>query len=248
MSDIRQSFWDARKYPLIYFAVGYSLAVSSNLAVAVVQQSKVAVWLFGVGAPLVVVLVILTPLFGRLVSRLRLEIAPELLQKARHYRGVVVLISVGPGVATAEAAARYHASISPDLYVWMLASDQSRNLALDLERKLFTENVVKRGHVFLIDLSDDDFENPERVRAAIEDRVYGELPEGIEEHDVVIDVTGGKKTTTAGAFLAALPAGRRMEVNNPRVVGPDGRGVEPGVPMEIVVDYRLKKIARKPSR
>jgi hypothetical protein len=241
LREILQSFWDARKYPLIYFAVLYGLAVSSNLAVAAVQRSTLAAWLVGLGMPLVVLIVIITGQLSRFFPR---SIETAILPKARHYRGLVVLISMGSGVETAEAAARYHAGASSDLYVWMLASAQSRVDAVGLEGTLISQGLVKHGHVFLIDLSDEGFENPESVRDAIERKVYGKLPEGIEERDVIIDVTGGRKTTTAGAFLAGLPAGRRMQVNNPSEVDAEGHGIKPGDPMEIVVDYRLKRISR----
>ncbi len=76
---------------------------------------------------------------------------------------------------------------------------------------------------------------------AIEEHVFQSLPSGIEESDVIVDITGGRKATTAGAFLAALPRGRRLEVVNPKKSEYRGRGLEPDDPMEIAIDYEVKR-------
>lgn len=242
MSDFRQSVWDPRKGPVTYIAAGYLLALSSNLFSSVLQKSAIAAWTFAVLPPLVVLGLVVSGRFPRLFAR-----TPdiEILATARACRGLVVLVSLRDGVATADAAARYHARFSRDLYVWMLASAQSRAAAVELKTRLVQEDILQDERVRFIDLSDADFENPERVRTAIEERVYQKLPDDIEEHDVIVDVTGGRKTTSAGAFLAALPAGRRIEVNKPSETDEAGRGTKPGDPMEIVIDYRLKKLTRK---
>ena len=91
----------------------------------------------------------------------------------------------------------------------------------------------------------DSFEDPEQVKDAIEDKVYGELPAGMRPDDIVIDITGGRKTTTAGAFLAGLPRGRHLEYNSPSEINIRGQGVKPGIPIQISLDYELRKLKRR---
>lgn len=98
--------------------------------------------------------------------------------------------------------------------------------------------------VRLVVLPVAEFSNPEKVREAIEE-IYAQLPEDVEEKDIIIDITGGMKTTTAGAFLAALPPGRHLEVVSPAQVDKDGRGLTPETTIQITIDYSIKKVRRR---
>jgi hypothetical protein len=97
----------------------------------------------------------------------------------------------------------------------------------------------------LLHLSNREFDNPERVRKTIDQEVFENLPTGMEASDVLIDITGGFKTTTAGAFLAGLPEGRRLQIVRPLTTDERGRGLKPGDPDEIAIDYRVKPLWRK---
>jgi hypothetical protein len=245
LRNVQQGFWDARKYPLTYFGVAYSLGLSANLISALLWTNQIARWVIGLVPPVFVVAVILSKFFPRFLPQREVEVSSDFLRPARHYKGVVTIISLGPGVASAEAAARYHAATNPGLFLWMITSPGSHHPALLMEAKLLQEHVVSHGRTRLIALSDDDFNNPEKVREAIEAKVYDDLPPDLSESDVVIDLTGGRKLTTAGAFLAALPQGRRIEVNEPAVIDPAGHAVSAGDPIEIVLDYHLRKLSRR---
>lgn len=240
MSELRESLWDSRRYPLLYFAIAYALGVSASLAANVLPAYPYVAWFVGLG-PCALVLILIY--FRRLFPPERVTFESELLAQARPARGLVVFASPGEGIKTAEAAIRYHKSSRPDLRVWLFHSDTSLEHAVGLKGAMLREGMLTDDKLTLHGMSDADFINPERVREDIEQKVFQSLDSSMGQQDVIIDLTGGRKTTTAGAFLAALPLGRRMEVVNPRSTDSNVRGTEPGDPMEIVLEYRIKRVA-----
>jgi hypothetical protein len=66
------------------------------------------------------------------------------------------------------------------------------------------------------------------------------MPEHFFEDDIIIDITGGRKLTTAGAFLAGLPKGRHLEVINPKPTSADQHGPIPDDPLEIDISFDVK--------
>jgi hypothetical protein len=56
-----------------------------------------------------------------------------------------------------------------------------------------------------------DFENPGEIVSAVEE-IYRDLKsEGMRDSDVIVDVTGGQKTTTAAATAVSLDRRRRFQ-------------------------------------
>ncbi|MBM4028234.1 MAG: hypothetical protein FJ280_23000 [Planctomycetes bacterium] len=234
--SIRESFWDARRSPLIFFAVAYFFGVSVNLASSLEFVARHKWWIL-LGVPAVIVIVILSPLFPQVWPRRRAE-PVSTIQPARKYRGLVVFASVGAGIETAIAAIRYQ---NPE-FVWCFHSDKSQNDAFKLKESFLREGLLTDEKLRLLRLTDEEFDNPGTVREAIENSVFSVLPEGMTERDVIIDMTGGLKTTTAGAFLAGLSPDRNIEIMKPASTDERGRGQVAGQPLEISISYRLKRV------
>lgn len=151
--------------------------------------------------------------------------------------------SHGEGIATARKAIEYHLPHR----LWVIHSDLSKpDFETDIRDWAVANRHLTASQICPIPLSDEQFEDPGTVQNEIDRKVYGDLPENWLEGDVIIDITGGRKQTTAGAFLAALPPGRRLEVNIPEAVSSeDARGKVPGDPVEIEISRRLKKVGRR---
>ena len=167
------------------------------------------------------------------------EVDRAALKSAGRYAGVVAFASAGAGLATVRRAIDHHRP----RHAWIFCSDQSEAEARQLGAELVREGMIAAEGLHHRRLSDEEFTNPEAVRAAMKTEVYAHLDEhGLAEEEVVIDFTGGKKETTAGALLAGLPPGRNIEVVRPAAVDPDQRGTVAGEVMEIDLRYRLRPV------
>lgn len=244
--SFRTSLWDPRAKPWFYFLVFFLLGISVNLVSAMVTPSSVPWWLLVVAPPLLVLFLIWSPQFRAFVQRMNGEAIPSIFVGAKACKGLVVFASMGGGIATARAAVVYHRTQLER--VWLICSTQSKQNAESLKAGL--ENAadelarIPKGVITLVEVSDAVFSDPESIRTCIESNVYDRLPDGMEEDDVMIDFTGGLKTTSAGAFLAGLPFGRRLEVIDPKNVDLNGKGMDPGDTREIRISYRLKRVDR----
>jgi hypothetical protein len=238
-----KAFWSAEANPLAFFVVAYLVGISVNLASNWFQsylETKNASILKAaiiIGIPGVVMLAMS---LARL--RTREEIASSHLQPATRARVLVVFASPGGGIDTARMAIKYHA---PTLdTAWLICSvggDVSSEAAAEaLRGELERERFVLPGLIQILRLPNSKFEDPEAIRGTVQD-IYEKLPDHLTERDVIIDITGGRKATTAGAFLAGLPKGRRLEVINPLATDESGHGTKPGDPVEIVIDYSLRR-------
>ncbi len=232
------AFLEPRKSPLVFLAASYVFGMSINLTAATFEAQSIPWWLVVAGVPIAGVLLIATPLIRKIWPPLRIEFGDTLI-KAKPCKGLVVLVSPGKGAATAEAAIRYHASAL--IKVWLVHSETSKQAALALIDELSGEDGFKADQFEPVPLSDGYFEAPDTVRQTLEERVYGRLPLGMEEGDVIVDFTGGRKTTTAGAFLAGLPRPRRLQVVQPQKTDVRKRGLKAGEPLEVRIEYRLKR-------
>jgi hypothetical protein len=241
--EVHKDFWRATLEAIFLTAATFVLAVSSNLASASLPElTGVCWWFWTLLGPVLFVFAV-----GRLWTRLALrELEPTVTsgQPPPPCKGLVVLVSHGYGVATAKKAIEYHQARLERL--WMVHSEMSLADAEEIRRELLAAGKLRHGLIAPIPLSNADFADPGKVQEAIETNVYGQLPESWRESDVILDITGGQKQTTAGAFLAGLPKGRRLEVNKFAKIDPQtGRGEEPGDPVEITIDYDLKPIRRR---
>ncbi len=225
--------------PILLLVVSSLLSFAGNLAAASVEADSELWRLLLIGAPTLAVLVIGGYLLWHLRRPLSVHLSHTLIDNARPCRGLVVLVSPGPGSESAKAAVRYHAASLK--HVWLVHSDRSRSAATEVVEEISQEGVYG-GPFETIPISDSQFESyPEVVRERIEDGVFQRLPEGVEESDVVIDVTGGRKATTAGAFLVALRPGRRMQIVKPKETDDRARATHADDPVEIVLDYQVTR-------
>ncbi|MEO8381526.1 MAG: hypothetical protein ABI779_17835 [Acidobacteriota bacterium] len=171
-----------------------------------------------------------------LLPQRALEPVSSLKIPATKHRGLIAFVSVGAGSATAEAAIRYHRESL--VRAWLLHSPLSKRNAETLAE---TFGPLVR----LVPMTEEEFGDPEAVKGAIE-RIYSELSDfNLAASDVVIDITGGTKTTTAGAFLAGLPADRNLQVIRAATKDTDGRALQAGEPIEIDISYALKPLRRR---
>lgn len=162
------------------------------------------------------------------------------ISRANPFRGLVVFVSPGRGSGTAVRAVEYHGAALE--HVWLVHSDASRETAEEVLEELSQRPHLRREMFELVHLADAQFDNPGAVQDLIERVVFQALPEGISETEVIIDLTGGMKGTSAGAFLAGLPRGRRLEYVPAAVKDARGRGTLPGAPIEIGIDFKLKRV------
>ncbi len=200
-------------------------------------------WAIGLGVPAVLVAVILSPWFSRVWPLRRPEPVPTVFPKARACKGLVVIVSPGAGSGSARAAVEYHLAGGLE-QVWLVYSDASAGEAEALREELSRKPQLTASRVLPVPFSNSGFQDPEQVRAGIEEGVYGRLPEGMEAGDVILDLTGGPKTASVGAFLAGLPPGRRLEVVRAGTMDSRLRAESPADPFEICLDYKLKRVRR----
>ena len=242
LSRLREALIDQRRIPIVFVLGAFLSGIAVNDATAWVASRwpKLTPGWLALGVLGFLLLVLQSDWFFRLW---RGAGPRSLVVRAGHCRGLVVFASMGGGIATAEAAIRWHAAGLER--VWILHSDLSRAAAEKLANGFRDEEGFRSISFETVYLTNEDFDNPEEVRAVLDERVYGALGAAMEDREVVIDFTGGTKTTTAGAFLAGLPEGRRMQVNRPAEKDDQGRGMLPGPPFEILIDYRLKRMRRK---
>lgn len=243
----REAFWNPNAGPIIFFAAAYLIGISVNLTSGLIEETwgedkSSAVYLaLAFGIPGLVALVLLIPRILRWRTGEAFESFAE-VRSPRPHKGLIAIASLGKGIETAERAIRYHAPALEK--AWLLCSstgDQmseplARELKLRFERTLrFRPDVIE-----IIPLPLSKFEDPESVKDAIE-KIYASLPEHLFENDIVIDITGGRKTTTAGAFLAGLPKQRHLEVILARERDELGRP-KLDDPIQIDISFSLKRV------
>jgi hypothetical protein len=242
----RRALWDPYLNPLLFFAAAYALGISINLTAArlLALKDPTLPRIFLFGGPALIALAILAPKILRRISRTEIDPTAQIVEPAQRHKWLVALASPGRGIETARFAIQHHI---PER-VWVICSrggtTPSEESALALKRDMVDNAGFRDDQVRLVVLPVAEFSNPEKVREAIEE-IYAQLPEDVEEKDVIIDITGGMKTTTAGAFLAALPPGRHLEVVSPAQVDKDGRGLTPETTIQITIDYSIKKVRRR---
>jgi hypothetical protein len=121
----------------------------------------------------------------------------------------------------------------------MVCSESSRAEAERILDEVAARPGFSRDRLVRLLLSNAEFDDPRRVREALEIGVFDGLPPGVGEKDVILDVTGGTRNTGLGAFLVGLPPGRRLEFVSAAEKNENFRGTLAGAPFEIVLDYKL---------
>lgn len=242
--SMREAIWDPRKGPLAFVIIGYALSVSTNVISADIADRSLRWWIFAVVVPLGVLALILSPMFARIFPQVDREPVSVLRRRARKYPVFVGIASQGKGISAMRSAIGYH----HPTWVFLIHSDASKADAETLFSELTAkgpDGILNAENFRLLHIGDDRFDDPESIRELIEKRVFGDLPEGMSEEDVMIDITGGSKGATAGAFLAGLADNRNLEVMLAKTKDADGRAQEADVPAEIDISYKVKKAGRR---
>lgn len=231
-----------RQGSLTIFLASYLLAVSSSALAAGLEPGSLGWWSV-ILSPLGIGLVwIFGPWLGRLWPWRSIEPVPRIF-RPEPCRGLVVFVSPGKGSATAAHAIDYHGTELA--YIWLVHSDRSRADAEHLSEEAARRPNLATEGIRRLYLPDRRFDDPELVRNLLEREVFGRLPEDLEPGDVLIDFTGGLKGTSAGALLTGLPPERRLQYTPAALTDTRGRGTRPGDPVEIGIDYKLKRARRR---
>lgn len=242
LRSVRAALTDPQRQPLVYVAVMVWLAgLSVNRLSNLVPAESGLDWLLVLGVPVAIVAFLLSQHASRVFPRWHPATEVTVIP-ARPAHGLLVIASPGKGIDTARAAVATHLGWGSLTELWLLHSQLSESNALHVKVELIAAKALSDEHIHLLAMSDAAFQDPERVRDTIEHQIYGRLPEGLTEADVVLDITGGKKETTAGVFLAGLPEGRRLQVTTAAEVDAAGLGLRPGAPLEIRIDYKLTRV------
>lgn len=227
-------------FSLVLLIVSIFLGFAGNLVTAAVDVDSRTWKSLVFGSSSAAVLVLGVYLVWHFWRPLGIELSRTVVDRARPCKGLVVLVSPGRGSESAKDAIRYHAKTLEK--AWLVHSDASRDAADEIVEELGQEDGLRAEQFKKVHVIDMNFENsPDAVREAIERDVFQKLPAGLADSDVIVDITGGRKATTAGAFLAALPPGRRVEIVNPKRTDRRHRGTEADEPLEIAVDYRVSR-------
>ncbi len=242
----REALFNPSANPYVFFVVAYLTGISINLTSSLLQarlierKAYLVIAAIAFGIPAVVVLLLLTPKLFRWWLKGRLTMSAK-VSNPRYHKGLIAIASTGAGIQTAEKAIKYH---WPALErAWLISSADgykpSHPLAMALKLQMERNLGLNPEVIKVVPLSLAEFDDPESVRNAIEKIYSDELPEHFSEDDMIIDITGGKKTTTAGAFLAGLPPGRHLEVINSRRADGEGNVLEPADPIQIDIAFQV---------
>ena len=235
--ELRQALITADKLPLLFYSVGYLLNLSANINAAWMQHPA-AKWALGLVVPLFVLIALAPPVVRRFLPVSPTPVARQF--EAGSCQGLVVLVSKGDGVATARAAIEHHAATLER--IWLIHSGLSLGDADSLISDLSRDPRFAAGQFTKIALSDTAFVDPEAVRSVIEAKIFAALPKGMPPEEVIVNIMGGTKQTTAGAFLAGMQPGRRLEVVPALSRDARERGVTPGKPQEWRINYSLRRV------
>lgn len=231
-----------RQGSLTIFLTSYVLALSSSALAAGLEPGSLSWWSV-ILTPLVIGPVwIFSPWLARLWPWSRVEPVPRIFRPGA-CRGLVVFVSPGRGSATAAHAIDFHGTELA--YIWLVHSDRSRADAEHLSEEAARRPNLSTERIRRLYLPDRRFDDPEQIRSLLEREVFSRLPENLEPWDVLIDFTGGLKGTSAGALLTGLPPERRLQYTPAAVTDARGRGTRPGDPVEIGIDYKLKRARRR---
>ena len=174
----------------------------------------------------------------------------RIIEKKR-YKGMIVFASVGSNPSAANAIRGHIDSLEK---CWVIAGDEdakngSLANALSLKDVLKTELEKKpdggRDFFEIKKLIGDETDNPSAVYDMVED-IFSNLPEGMEETDVIADYTGGKKSMSAGMVLACARPSRDLQILKPNKYTPNGTADKEfgEYPLFIDIQFKVKKRSR----
>ena len=237
---LRKTIVDPASGTLLSLLAAYALALSANLAAGLLQPHTSIALAIVLGAPAIIFLVLAVPHLVRALADTAATPSAT-FQPARRHRWLIALASPLDGIKSAEAAIRYHLPHLERVYLICSRGEppDSSSTAVQLRDRLAAEGVLDLDQIRLILLSRQEFKDLEIVRRRIED-IYSERPGDVAPGDLVIDITGGLKTTAAGALLAGLPHGRHLEYVTGEEFTAAGYVLKPGEPYEIFVDLQSR--------
>jgi hypothetical protein len=154
----------------------------------------------------------------------RLKPCPPLLNKTapEKRKGLILLVSNEP---SARKAIEWHRGELR--FCWMFCSDQpqSSGIAGRLKDELIRQGMDAR--ILLINDVYDPLEYKDQV-----ERIYAELPSGLEESDLILDYTGMTACASVGTVLACLHENRRIQYT-PAQFDPSLKALQPLDPIEV---------------
>lgn len=135
-------------------------------------------------------------------SKRRINPSTEVAVKRR---GLILLLSPRPtnGLKpAAEVAIEHHGEVLT--HIWIIHSERSADFCKDLETRYTEEGKTVKTY---------QVDNPHSIVECFRtiDFIYGTLPAGLKESDVVTDYTGMTSSASAGAVLACHTSERPLE-------------------------------------
>ncbi|NLI30987.1 MAG: hypothetical protein GX423_13050 [Nitrospiraceae bacterium] len=109
-------------------------------------------------------------------------------------------------------AVDYHSDTLTHLYIFVSCGEKGSAPALPLFRRLISSRWPHLAVVVLPESTEGvDFENIHDVFDMTEALYLRAKADGFQPQDVIIDITGGQKTTSIAAAMATLASGRRFQ-------------------------------------
>lgn len=193
-------------------------------------------WWLAVFAVIVILLRFYDPAIRRWISA-RGGIAPMKIYSnlaVRPARGLLLLVSRGPGISAGISAVKYHGDALQHL--WLIhSSDRSsvEGAALIASKTSATSYMKPIGDVFSIEMT-----------KALVDTIRQQAHRlGLGDEDLICDFTGMTKPVSAGVVLACLLPRYRLEYMEPLGYLSDGRP-DPDTgsrPIEVEIGYEIER-------
>lgn len=238
--------------PLLFFLVIYLIGVTTNsLSDYIIGKDGL-----GISSALVTLigLFILTLIFflfdpvarfvnfymGKGTLETDLKAAPSL------QKGLIVFANIPPlgQPMPAEPAIRYHSQNKTLKHCWIITGgEKSYQAANSMITNLKLENGLKNINFTIKPMTGDHADNPAEVYKLVEE-IFNDLPDDLNESDIIADYTGGTKSMTTGMILSCALPSRNLQFMKPNQYKEDGTALrEAGSePRQIDINFKLKQV------
>ena len=198
-------------------------------------NKSISKWIIKLGLILVLLIIlyilIKSPLYQWLAGMFNQLIESKITQVKLlqgNFRGLIVAMGVPqPNRPTAaETCIRHHWGDGKGIHLehcWLICTDRTLNHAVDLAKKLQQEGInvkfyfdsnypTKSKENLSLHIPKDKEDNPLYAQSLM-DCIYADAQKnkGLEELDIIADLTGGLSSITVGIALACTPASRRLQ-------------------------------------
>lgn len=171
----------------------------------------------------------------RALNRAR-QNAPFILETEKPTLRKGLILLVGQLEVCDQAIAYHQESLK---HCWLLYTEATRSTRLTVYGRLEEKGIAAYNHPL-----EDEYDFLD-IRDEI-DNIYLNLPDGLAETDVIVDVTGMTKPLSIGAVLACIDEQRSIQYIAP-LFDDARKPVEPGDPIELKLNWETIEIAHHPE-